>query len=59
MNLTEFFDMGGYAFYVWTSYGIAFVVLVLNIVFPLIRQKRALRAIRNRQQRHRRQVSVP
>lgn len=58
MNLTEFFAMGGYAFYVWTSYGVALVVLAFNIIQPLIQQKRALRAIRRRQQRHRRQVSV-
>ncbi|MGH8547163.1 MAG: heme exporter protein CcmD [Methylococcales bacterium] len=53
MNLAEFFAMGGYAFYVWTSYGIALVVLAFNIIQPLIQQKRTLRAIRQRQQRHR------
>ncbi|MGH8498369.1 MAG: heme exporter protein CcmD [Methylococcales bacterium] len=52
MNLAEFFAMGGYAFYVWTSYGIAFVVLALNIIQPLIQQKRTLRAIRRRRKRH-------
>ncbi|MGR9107245.1 MAG: heme exporter protein CcmD [Gammaproteobacteria bacterium] len=57
MNLSEFFAMGGYAFYVWTSYGIALVVLALNIIQPLMQQKRTLRAIRRRQQRHRRQVT--
>jgi heme exporter protein D len=29
--MAEFFHMGGYAFYVWTSYGIAFVVLAANL----------------------------
>ncbi len=57
MNLTEFFAMGGYAFYVWISYGIALVVLALNIIVPLTQQKRVLRAIRRRQQRHRRQAT--
>lgn len=58
MNLAEFFAMGGYAFYVWTSYGIALVVLALNIIQPLIQQKRALHAIRRRQMRHRPQVTT-
>jgi heme exporter protein D len=33
--------MGGYGFYVWTSYGIALVVLLLNIILPA-RQHRKL-----------------
>jgi heme exporter protein D len=37
MSLEQFFSMGGYAFYVWTSYGIALVVLTLNWVLPLRR----------------------
>ncbi|MGD2138094.1 MAG: heme exporter protein CcmD [Gammaproteobacteria bacterium] len=43
MNLNEFLNMGGYAFYVWTSYAIALVVLVINIVLPA-RQRRKLLA---------------
>ncbi|MCI0667358.1 MAG: heme exporter protein CcmD [Methylococcaceae bacterium] len=58
MNLAEFFAMGGYAFYVWTSYGIALVVVAFNIIQPLIQQKRALRAIRRRRQRHRPQATT-
>jgi heme exporter protein D len=38
--MNEFLDMGGYAFYVWTSYALALLVLALNWVLP----KRALRA---------------
>ena len=41
MSLNEFFHMGGYAFYVWTSYGITLLVLVANVVNPL-RQRRKL-----------------
>jgi len=43
MNLNEFFNMGGYGFYVWSSYGIALVVLLLNIILP-VRQHRKLLA---------------
>jgi heme exporter protein D len=43
MNLSEFLHMGGYAFYVWTSYGIALLILLINIALPL-RQRRKLLA---------------
>jgi heme exporter protein D len=29
----EFLNMGGYAAYVWSSYGLTLVVIVLNIVW--------------------------
>jgi heme exporter protein D len=32
MNLRDFLHMGGYAGYVWTSYGLTTLVLVLNWV---------------------------
>lgn len=38
MNLEQFFSMGGYALYVWTSYGIAALVLILNLIAPLLRK---------------------
>ena len=38
MTLEQFFHMGGYAFYVWTAYGIALVVLSLNLLLPLRRK---------------------
>ncbi|MBT8129717.1 MAG: heme exporter protein CcmD [Gammaproteobacteria bacterium] len=52
-NWSEFFEMGGYAFYVWTSYGIALLVLIYNIVMPMIHRKKVIsrvkRAIRREQ----------
>ena len=51
MNLQEFFAMGGYAFYVWTSYGICFVVLLLNVVLPIIQRKQFLRQLAHKQKR--------
>ena len=41
----DFFHMGGYALYVWSTYGLAFIVLVLNIVIPLRREKQLLKSI--------------
>ena len=49
-TVREFFHMGGYAFYVWSAYGVAFVVLVANIIVPLLRA-RDLRARLQRQAR--------
>ena len=31
MTMSEFFHMGGYAFYVWTSYGLTLIVLLANV----------------------------
>ena len=42
-GLQEFLAMGGYGFYVWTSYGIALVVLVANIMIPLMQRKSFVR----------------
>jgi heme exporter protein D len=39
MSVNEFFHMGGYAFYVWSAYGTALVVLLLNIILPLRRYR--------------------
>ncbi|MBI4005226.1 MAG: heme exporter protein CcmD [Gammaproteobacteria bacterium] len=44
-EIQEFFHMGGYAFYVWSSYGLCFIVLVLNIIIPLCREKVIIRSI--------------
>jgi len=38
-SLREFFHMGGYGFYVWSAYGVAFVVLVANVVVPMLRMR--------------------
>jgi len=39
-GLSEFLHMGGYAVWVWSSYGICFVVLVINFLVPMVRRKR-------------------
>ncbi len=49
--MTEFFHMGGYAVYVWGSYAIGAVVLILNVVLPTQRHKQVLRDIRGRLRR--------
>ncbi len=37
----KFIDMGGYAGYVWSSYGLALLVFGLSIILPL-KEKRQL-----------------
>jgi heme exporter protein D len=40
MNWSEFFYMGGYAFYVWGSYLVTFVVIIVEIVAVVRRRRR-------------------
>ncbi|HUT40746.1 MAG TPA: heme exporter protein CcmD [Gammaproteobacteria bacterium] len=56
MNLNEFLHMGGYAFYVWTSYGIALLILLVNIVLPLRQRRKLLTDIARAARRARRET---
>ena len=49
--MNDFLSMGGYAAYVWSSFGISLVVLVLNIVLPIRREKQLLHSIKKKLQR--------
>ncbi|MEN8204962.1 MAG: heme exporter protein CcmD [Pseudomonadota bacterium] len=57
MNLNEFFHMGGYAFYVWTSYGLALIVLLANVILPLRQRKKLLGDIARAARRARRNTT--
>lgn len=46
MNWSEFFHMGGYGFYVWTSYAFAALILVFNLYLPLRRRESVRRRLR-------------
>lgn len=43
--MRDFFYMGGYAFYVWTSYALTFIVLTANLIIPLQHKRKVLKAI--------------
>lgn len=45
MNWTEFFHMGGYAFYVWTAWGLSVLVLIWQVLQPKLAHKRIKRDI--------------
>ncbi len=47
-TFAEFIHMGGYAFYVWTSYALSAAVLALNLALPLARRNRLLADLRRR-----------
>ena len=42
---SDFFAMGGHGPYVWSAYGIAFVVIIWNLLAPVITHKRAIARI--------------
>ena len=46
MNWSEFFHMGGYAFFVWTSYALTLIVIVANIVAPMLQRKKVISRIK-------------
>ena len=39
-SFSEFISMGGYAFYVWASYGVAFILLAAELIMLRSRKKR-------------------
>ncbi len=59
MNWSEFFAMGGYAVYVWTSYALTLLLVVVNVVSPLIQRRRIIARIRRAIKREKMGVSGP
>ena len=48
MSFTEFLAMGGYAKYVWSSYGICLIALALNIVLPKMKERKTIEHLQKR-----------
>jgi heme exporter protein D len=46
--MSTFLAMGGYAFTVWASYAVFFIVLVADFLAPVFRRRRNLRELRAR-----------
>ena len=44
--MSAFVDMGGYALYVWGSFGAALAVFAWNVLAPRLERARLLRALR-------------
>lgn len=49
--MVEFLAMGGYAFFVWTSYGLALLVLLLTFIWPALQKRRLLQKLKQSHQR--------
>ena len=45
MNWSEFLAMGGYGLYVWGSYAVTAVILILNVLAARIREKNVRRQL--------------
>lgn len=45
-TLTAFFHMGGYAFYVWTSYALVALALIVNLWIPVAHGRRLRKRLR-------------
>jgi heme exporter protein D len=43
---STFFAMGGYAVYVWPSYALTAVVMLLNVIMPLRQRKHIIRRVK-------------
>ena len=46
-NAREFFAMGGYALYVWGSFGVCAVAMIAEPLLVCHRRKQAIKNIRN------------
>ena len=53
--MNEFFDMGGYAAYVWPSYALAFIILVVNIIVPMQQRSKIITDIARKLRRARKE----
>jgi heme exporter protein D len=56
--MADFFSMGGYAPYVWTSYAVFGLVLLADALAPLLQRRRALRELQGRLKRQARRTGT-
>ncbi len=45
--MSEFFNMGGYAFYVWTSIGLFFLAMLIDFISLRMKEKSVKRNIQS------------
>ncbi len=58
MSVSEFFNMGGYAVYVWSSYGLTAVLLAWVFVSPIVGKKNIIKQLRMKYRQQERQAEV-
>ncbi|MDG6897737.1 heme exporter protein CcmD [Actinobacillus delphinicola] len=52
---SDFINMGGYGFYVWLSYGLSFLAIILLIAEESWRRKALIKEMQRAEQREKRQ----
>ena len=45
--MKEFLEMGGYAVYVWSSYGVVVTVMIGNVIAAKLQRKQILQQIKD------------
>lgn len=55
MSPSEFFHMGGYAVYVWSSYGLALVLLGWVLISPVFTKKSIIKELKMKYRQQERQ----
>lgn len=50
-SFSDFLAMGGHGLYVWLSYGIALVIVAINLVEPLMARKQLITGLVRRLRR--------
>lgn len=55
----DFFHMGGYAVYVWVSYGLTLAVLAAVLIAPVFRHRRLRQDMAQRARREQRDSQQP
>ena len=58
MSVSEFFHMGGYAVYVWSSYGLSAVLLGWIFISPIFSKKSIIKDLRMKYRQQERQANV-
>ena len=58
MNWTEFFEMGGYAFYVWNAWGVTALVMAWQIGRAKYRKRQLYKDIRRQIQREQKHATT-
>lgn len=48
--MSDWWSMGGYGAYVWSSFGIAAVVLVWNMLWPYVQLRQLRRRLRQQEE---------
>ena len=49
--MANFFNMGGYAGFVWSAYAVFFVVIAIDAIAPMVQRRRALKDLQGRMRR--------